>query len=215
MKKIGILGSGIVGKTLATGFLKHGYEVTIGTRDASKLSDWLSKNPQGKIASFEETAGYGDIIVLASKGHAAAEVLKLAGISNLEGKTVIDATNPIDEKTPPINGVLNFFTDLKDSLMEQLQRQAPKASFVKAFNSVGSAFMVDPDFGGTKPSMFICGNNEQAKKEVAEILAQFGWEPEDMGKAEGARAIEPLCILWCIPGMLRNQWSHAFKLLKK
>lgn len=215
MKKIGILGSGIVGKTLASGFLKHGYEVTIGTRDASKLSDWQSKNPQGKVAAFEETAQYGDILVLACKGHAAAEVLKLAGPVNFEGKTVIDATNPIDEKTPPVNGVLSFFTDLKDSLMEQLQRQAPKVNFVKAFNSVGSAFMVDPDFGGTKPTMFICGNNEEAKKEVTEILTQFGWETEDMGKAEGARAIEPLCILWCIPGMLRNQWSHAFKLLKK
>jgi len=215
VKKIGVLGSGIVGKTLASGFLKHGYEVTIGTRDASKLSDWQSKNPQGKVASFEETARYGDILVLAFKGHAAAEVLKLAGLVNFEGKTVIDATNPIDEKTPPVNGVLNFFTDLKSSLMEQLQNLAPKANFIKAFNSVGSAFMVDPDFGGTKPTMFICGNNEEAKKEVVEILKQFGWEAEDMGKAEGARAIEPLCILWCIPGMLRNQWSHAFKLLKK
>ena len=214
-KKIGILGSGIVGKVLATGFLKHGYEVMIGTRDKAKLADWQSKNPNGKIGSFEETAKFGDIIVLATKGHASAEVLKLAGINNLDGKTIIDATNPIDEKNPPVNGVLNFTTSLHDSLMEQLQKVAPKANFVKAFNSVGSAFMVNPDFGGTKPSMFICGNNDDAKKQVTEILTQFGWETEDMGKAEGARAIEPLCILWCIPGMLRNQWTHAFKLLKK
>lgn len=214
-KKIGILGSGIVGKVLATGFLKHGYEVMIGTRDKAKLADWQSKNPNGKIGSFEETAKFGDIIVLATKGHASSEVLKLAGINNLDGKTIIDATNPIDEKNPPVNGVLNFTTSLHDSLMEQLQKVAPKANFVKAFNSVGSAFMVNPDFGGTKPSMFICGNNDDAKKQVTEILTQFGWETEDMGKAEGARAIEPLCMLWCIPGMLRNQWTHAFKLLKK
>jgi len=215
MKKIGILGSGIVGKTLAGGFLKHGYEVTIGTRDKSKLADWNSKNPKAKIASFEETATYGDILVLACKGHAAAEVLNLAGIANLDGKIIIDATNPIDEKAPPVNGVLNFFTDLSSSLMERLQEQAPKANFVKAFSCVGNAFMVDPDFGGQKPTMFICGNNDNAKQEVTDILTKFGWETEDMGKAEGARAIEPLCILWCIPGMLRNQWSHAFKLLKK
>lgn len=214
-KKIGILGSGIVGKVLATGFLAHGYEVMIGTRDNAKLSDWQSKNPKGKIGSFEETAKFGNILVLATKGHASEDVLKLAGINNLDGKTVIDATNPIDEKTPPVNGVLNFYTSPHDSLMERLQKTASKANFVKAFNSVGSAFMVNPDFGGVKPSMFICGNNDEAKQQVTEILTQFGWETEDMGKAEGARAIEPLCILWCIPGMLRNQWTHAFKLLKK
>ena len=214
-KKIGILGSGIVGKTLASGFLAHGHQVTIGTRDKTKLADWHHKNPKGKIASFEETAKDGDIIILAAKGHASADVLKLAGIHNLDGKTVIDTTNPIDEKTPPVNGVLNFTTNLRNSLMEQLQKIAPKAHFVKAFNSVGSAFMVNPDFGGTKPTMFICGDNDEAKKEVTAILTRFGWETEDMGKAEGARAIEPLCILWCIPGMLHNQWSHAFKLLKK
>ncbi len=215
MKKVGILGSGVVGKTLGAGFIKHGYEVSIGTRDAAKLAEWQTKNPKGKIASFEETAKNADIIVLACKGHAAADVLSMAGISNLDGKTVIDATNPIDEKNPPVNGVLNFFTDLKSSLMEQLQKQAPKANFVKCFSSVGSAFMVDPDFGGTKPGMFICGNNDAAKAEVKNILDQFNWETEDMGKAEAARAIEPLCILWCIPGMLNGKWSHAFKLLKK
>lgn len=214
-KKIGVLGSGIVGQTLAAGFLKHGYEVTIGTRDAGKLAAWQAKNTRAKIGTFEETARFGDIIVLACKGHAAGQALQLAGVQNLNDKTVIDATNPIDEQTAPVNGVLNFFTDLKNSLMEQLQRQAPGANFVKAFSCVGNAFMVDPDFGGTKPTMFICGNSDDAKKKVTHILTQFGWETEDMGKAEGARAIEPLCILWCIPGMQRNQWTHAFKLLKK
>lgn len=99
--------------------------------------------------------------------------------------------------------------------MEELQKNVTDAHFVKAFNSVGSAFMVNPDFGGVKPSMFICGNNENAKDQVKKILEVFGWEVEDMGKAEAARAIEPLCMLWCIPGFLNNQWSHAFKLLKK
>jgi predicted dinucleotide-binding enzyme len=99
--------------------------------------------------------------------------------------------------------------------MEQLQREFAAAHFVKAFNSVGAAFMVDPKFEGGKPTMFICGNDDAAKKSVVKILDQFGWETEDMGTAEAARAIEPLCMLWCLPGFLRNEWTHAFKLLKK
>lgn len=214
MKKVGILGSGVVAKVLATGFIKYGYEVMVGTRESSKLTEWQKHNPTGKIGSFADTAEFGDIIVLAVKGSVAREVLGMAGVSHLNGKTIIDATNPISE-VPAVNGVMNFFTDLKGSFMEQLQTSYPEANFVKAFNSVGSAFMVDPDFGGIKPTMFICGNNDSAKKEVKDILTKFGWETEDMGKAEGARAIEPLCILWCIPGFLGNQWAHAFKLLKK
>lgn len=214
MKTVGILGSGAVAKVLATGFLKNGYSVMLGTRDAGKLADFAKQNPQAKIGNFAETAAFGELIVLAVKGTVGKEALELAGVNNLKGKTIIDATNPI-EATPPVKGVLNFFTDLKNSYMEQLQKNFPEAHFVKAFNSVGSAFMVNPDFGGIKPSMFICGNNAAAKKNVTDILTLFGWETEDMGDAESARAIEPLCMLWCIPGFQKNQWSHAFKLLKK
>lgn len=215
-KKVGVLGSGIVGKTLAHGFLNHGYEVVIGTNNPAKLDDWQAKNNfRAKVVLFEEAAKTADIIVLAVKGHAAEDVLKMAGINNLSGKTVIDCTNPIDEKNAPVNGVLHFYTNINSSLMEHLQKAAPKANFVKCFSCVGSAFMVNPDFSGVTPTMFICGNSEDAKKEVKHILDQFGWEVEDMGKVEAARAIEPLCMLWCIPGMLHNQWSHAFKLLKK
>ncbi len=215
-KKIGIIGSGDVGKALANGFLKHGYSVVIGTRDPSKLSEWKAKaGANASVGSFAEAAAYGEIIVLAVKGIIARHTVELAGIKNLAGKTVIDATNPIAE-LPPENGVIRFFTDLKSSLLEQLQSDFPEINFVKAFNSVGHALMVNPDFGGIKPSMFICGNNSAAKKEVAEIVAMFGYEVEDMGHAEAARAIEPLCMLWCIPGMLRNEWTtHAFKFLSR
>ena len=214
MKKIGILGSGIVGRVLATGFLKHGYDVMIGTSDPSKLRDWLLKEGAGaQIGSFDVVADHGDILVLAVKGTAAKAVLEKAGALHLKGKTIIDATNPIAPE-PPVNGVLKYFTSLEESLMEQLQNAFPEAHFVKAFNSVGNAYMVNPDFGGEKPTMFICGNDGKAKIEVTEILTQFGWETEDMGMAEGARAIEPLCMLWCIPGMLRGQWNHAFRLVK-
>ncbi|MBI4809145.1 MAG: NAD(P)-binding domain-containing protein [Nitrosomonadales bacterium] len=210
--KIGILGSGDVAKALAGGFLKHGHEVTLGTRTPDKLADWAAKNPKGHIANFAEAAKYGELVVLAVKGTAAVEVLRLAGAANLAGKPVIDVTNPIAD-APPVNGVLSYFTTLDDSQMERLQREFPNARFVKAFNSVGNAFMVDPQFKGGKPTMFICGNDEAAKQIVTGILDQFGWETADMGKVEAARAIEPLCILWCIPGFLRNDWAHAFKLL--
>jgi predicted dinucleotide-binding enzyme len=214
MKKVGILGSGAVGKVLATGLIKHGYSVMIGTRDSSKLDEWAQKNPNGKVGTFSEAAAYGDIVILAVKGIIAKDVINTCGLDNLKNKTVIDATNPIGTSAP-VNGVLQYFTDSKQSLMEMLQEQAKDAHFVKAFNSVGSAFMVDPDFGGTKPSMFICGNNDHAKAEVKTILDKFGWETEDMGKANAAGSIEQLCVLWCIRGFSTNQWSHAFKLLKK
>ncbi len=151
---------------------------------------------------------------MAVKGNAAVEALTLAGAKNLAGKTVIDACNPIED-SPPENGVLRFFTDINESLMERLQRQFRDAHFVKAFNSVGAPCMVNPQFAGGKPTMFICGNNDGAKKQVAQINEQFGWETADMGAAESARAIEPLCMLWCIPGFMRNDWTHAFKLLTK
>jgi len=214
MKKIGIIGSGIVAKTLGTGFLKHGYEVMLGTRQADKLAEWKSQaGAHGHIGSTAEAAKFGEIVVLAVKGLAAAEVIEEAGPQNMQVKTVIDATNPIAD-APPENGVLKFFTTFDESLMERLQTQFPEIHFVKAFSSVGAYFMVNPDFS-EKPTMFICGNNDHAKKEVHEILDKFGWETADMGKAAAARAIEPLCMLWCIPGMLNGQWNHAFRLLKK
>ncbi len=212
MKKIGIIGSGVVGTTLADGFLKYGFQVLVGTRTISKLNEWKSKREKVLTGTFADAAEFGDILVLAVKGSTASEALKLAGKTNLAERTIIDATNPIADM-PPENGVLKFFTTLDRSLMEELQAQFPEANFVKAFNSVGSAFMVNPDFEST-PTMFICGNKEDAKKEVRAILDLFGWAIEDMGTAEAARAIEPLCMLWCIPGLRENRWTHAFKLLK-
>jgi predicted dinucleotide-binding enzyme len=140
--------------------------------------------------------------------------LKIAGIGNLRGKTVIDTTNPIAD-APPVNGVLKFFTSLEDSLMERLQRLAPEVHFVKSFSCIGGPLMVNPDFGGPKPTMFICGNDDGAKSEVRTILDRFGFDVADMGKVEAARAIEPLCILWCIPGFLTSNWMNAFSFLRK
>jgi 8-hydroxy-5-deazaflavin:NADPH oxidoreductase len=212
--KVGVLGSGDVAKVLAGGFLKHGHQVKVGSRSPAKLAEWSAQNPGSATGSFADAAQFGEIVVLAVKGKVAAEALTLAGMKNLAGKTVIDACNPIED-APPTNGVLRFFTDVNESLMERLQHQFGDAHFVKAFNSVGAPRMINPHFAEGKPTMFICGNNETAKKQVAQINEQFGWETADMGGVEAARAIEPLCILWCIPGFTKNQWTHAFKLLTK
>lgn len=210
---VGILGSGEVAKTLGAGFLKHGHAVKLGTRDPKKLAEWRSANPKGTVGSFAEAAAFGEILVLAVKGAVALDTLRLAGPAALAGKIVIDPTNPLAD-APPDKGVLKFFTTLEDSLMERLQRAHPAVRFVKAFNSVGSPAMVNPRFPGGRPTMFICGNDAAAKQAVTGVLEQFGWETLDMGGVEAARAIEPLCILWCIPGFLRNEWTHAFKMLR-
>ena len=212
--KVGILGSGTVGQTLASGFLKHDYETMIGTSNPEKLAKWREDNAAGQFGSFSETAAFGDLVVLAVKGAAASQAIQSAGPGNLQSKIVMDACNPIAEK-PPIDGVLQFFTSYDESLMERLQREFPNVHFVKAFNSVGAPGMVNPQLPGGPPTMFICGNEASAKQTVTGILTKFGWETADMGPAVAARAIEPLCMLWCIPGFTRNQWTHAFKLLQK
>jgi predicted dinucleotide-binding enzyme len=211
--KVGVLGSGDVATALAGGFLKHGHNVMLGTRTPSKLAEWARQNPKGSAGSFADAAKFADVVVLAVKGTVAADALRAAGPESLSGKVVIDATNPIAD-APPVRGVLQFFTNHDESLMERLQREFGAARFVKAFNSVGNSLMVNPQLQGGPPTMFICGNDQAAKQTVGGILDQFGWETADMGTAEAARAIEPLCILWCIPGFLRNQWGHAFKLLR-
>ena len=211
--KVGILGSGGVAQTLGAGFLDHGHQVLLGTRDPGKLTEWAAKHAKAQVGSTADAAKFGELLVLAVKGSAAAETLRAAGAANLAGKPIMDATNPIAD-TPPVHGVLAYFTSLGDSLMERLQKEFPEAHFVKAFNSVGGAYMVNPPFK-ERPTMFLCGNDEKAKKTVAGVAEQFGWEPADMGAVEAARAIEPLCMLWCIPGIAEGDWSpRAFKLVK-
>ncbi len=214
---IGIIGSGIVGRVLGSAFLKEGHQVMLGTRDTNKpdVVTWLAENNGARAGSCPDTAAFGELIVLAISGDIAVQAIGICGIDHFDGKVVIDATNPIDHTRPPVNGVLPYFTSMDESLMERLQKILPKARLVKAFNSVGNAYMYKPDFGGEKPTMFICGNDEEAKKTVTGILDSFGWETEDMGKAEAARPIESLCVLWCIPGIIRGQWTHAFRLLKR
>lgn len=212
MQKVGVLGSGVVAQTLAKGFKRHGYDVRIGSRTADKLTAFATETG-ATAGAFADVAAWAEIIVLAVKGTAAIEAARLAGSANLKGKTIIDTTNPIADEAP-VDGVLKFFTGPNESLLERLQQESPGARFVKAFNSVGNALMVNPSLPGGRPTMFYCGNDATAKQDVARILEQFGWEPADMGSAAAARAIEPLCQLWCIPGFREGRWTHAFKLLR-
>jgi predicted dinucleotide-binding enzyme len=211
-EKIGVLGSGDVAQTLARGFKKKGYDVAIGTREPAKLASF-SRDAGIPAGTFREAAEHGAVLVLAVKGTAALSALEMAGSAAIAVKVVIDTTNPIED-APPDQGILRYFTDPNHSLMETLQEAFPQARFVKAFNSVGHALMVDPTLPGGPPTMFYCGNDAKAKAVVAAILEEFGWRLEDIGGAPGARAIEPLCQLWCAPGFLRNQWTHAFRVLR-
>jgi len=212
--RIGILGSGIVARTLASGFVKHGHQIMLGTRDPNQAEtrEWAAKNPAAPVGTFAEAASFGDLLVLAVLGSVVEQVIEVARPESFRGKTVIDTTNPLSE-SPPVDGVLSYFTDSSQSLAERIQRLVPQAHIVKAFNSVGNTRMVNPHYDQGIPSMFFCGDDERAKSQVSEILRRFGWEPFDCGKLIAARAIEPLCILWCIPGFLRNEWTHAFKVL--
>lgn len=213
-QKIGVLGSGVVGQVLADGFLKHGHAVRRGSRDVAKLADWAATaGASASTGTFADTAAWADVVVLAVKGTAAESALEQAGHGHLAGKVVIDTTNPIAD-APPDHGVLRYFTAANESLMERLQAKVPAARFVKAFSCVGNAFMINPAFAGGPPTMFICGDDAAAKATVTAILDTFGWATEDMGTVHAARAIEPLCQLWCIPGLTGKGWSHAFKLLR-
>ena len=212
--RLGVLGSGVVGQTLADGFLKHGYEVMRGSRNPAKLATWAkAAGPRAQAGSFEQAAGFGQVVVLAVKGSAAVDVARSCA-GQLTGKPVLDTSNPIAE-APPVNGVLQFFTGPNESLLERLQSSVPGARFVKAFSCVGAPLMVDPHLPNGPPTMFICGNDEPARESARHLAEHLGWTVEDMGAAEAARAIEPLCMLWCIPLFRQNHMAHAFRLLRR
>lgn len=211
--RVGVLGSGQVGEVLSNGFLTLGHQVMRGSREPAKLADWKAGHgASASVGTFEETARYGEILVLAVKGVVAEAALAQAGAEHLADKIIIDTTNPIAEGKVE-DGVVRYFTGPNDSLLERLQAAFPSARFVKAFSSVGNSLMFRPEVSGGPPTMFFCGNDDAARVQVAAILRDFGWEPRDLGKAAAARAIEPLCMLWCIPGFRDGSWRHAFKLL--
>ncbi len=211
--KVGILGSGEVGQKLGDAFVETGHTVMIGTRNPVKLHSWVSKHGKGKASSgsFADAASFGEIVIIATLWEGTPGAIKAAVPKNFAGKLVIDVTNPLDfsKRTP------RLALGHGDSAGETVQRLLPKANVVKAFNTVGNAHMFRPDFPGGPPTMFLCGNNDDAKRQVAEILDSFGWETVDIGTIEGSRLLEPLAMLWIAHYMRTGSGNHAFKLLRK
>ena len=212
--RVGVLGSGEVGRRLAAGFRSRGHEVMIGSRDPAKpeLSDWLSGEGAGvRGGTFAQTAAHGELLALAVLGDAAEEAIAQAGRENFTGKVVIDAMNPLDFSGgfPPKLSITG-----EDSLGELVQRALPEAKVVKAFNTIGSPYFVDPSFSEGRPTMLIAGNDEDAKRTVGAVLADFGWpDPVDIGGIAGSRELEAICIAWVRIGGARGAWDHGFKLL--
>jgi 8-hydroxy-5-deazaflavin:NADPH oxidoreductase len=209
--RVGVLGSGDVGRALASGFIGLGHDVKIGSRNPAKLQAWAeAAGTHASVGTFEEAARFGDILVLATLGTGTAEAIRLAGEANFDAKVVIDTTNPLDfsHGMPPRLSVGHT-----DSLGEQVQRQIPNARVVKAFNTVGNAHMVHPQFPGGPPDMFLCGNDDGAKSIVTQICEHFGWGVIDIGGIEGSRHLEPMCLVWVLHGARTGSWNHAFKML--
>jgi 8-hydroxy-5-deazaflavin:NADPH oxidoreductase len=212
--RVGVLGSGEVGRRLAAGFRSRGHDVVIGSRESDKpdLREWLSLDGAGvEAGTFAQTAAHGELLVLAVLGNAAEAVIADAGPESFSGKVVIDAMNPLDFSAgfPPKLSISG-----EDSLGERVQRALPDAKVVKAFNTIGNQYFVDPRFNEGAPTMLIAGNDEGAKRTVGGLLADFGWSDTfDIGGIEGARELEAICIAWVKIGGLRGSWDHGFKLL--
>jgi predicted dinucleotide-binding enzyme len=212
--KIGVLGTGDVGRVLGSGYLAQGHDVKLGSRDArnDKVTEWVAKAGKGASGgTFAEAAKFGDVVILATLWSGTENALKLAGPDSFNGKVVIDATNPLNFGPAGVTLALGH----TDSGGEQVQRWLPKARVVKAFNTVGNVHMVKPSFPGGPPDMFICGNDADAKKTVTDLCGELGWPTIDVGGIEGARLLEPMCILWVSYAMSHKSYDHAFKLLRK
>jgi predicted dinucleotide-binding enzyme len=212
--RVAILGTGDVGRALGKAFLAMGHEVKMGSRQAgNEKALAFVKETGGKAGqgSFAEVAKWGEWVVLATLGAANEAVIKACGAASLDGKVLVDTTNPLDFST----GKPRLSLAGNDSAGEQVQRLAPGAKVVKAFNSVGNAHMFKPSFPGGPPDMFICGNDAEAKKKVGGLLKDFGWGVIDLGGIESSRYLEPLCLVWVLHGMATNSWNHAFKMLHK
>jgi predicted dinucleotide-binding enzyme len=214
--KIGVLGTGDVGQVLASGFAALGHEVKLGSRDAAnpKAVEWAKKNgPNASAGTFADAAKFADVIILALLWTGTKNALELAGFENFAGKVVIDTTNPLDfsKGAPPTLSV-----GTTDSAGEQIQRLLPKAHVVKCFNIVGNPHMVKPSFPDGKPTMFICGDDEGAKKTVTDLCTELGWAgTADIGGIAASRYLEPMAMVWISYFFKTGSGNHALALLKK
>lgn len=210
---IAILGTGDVGKALAAGYQRHGHDVTLGTRDpgGAPLKAWLAEHPGVGAATFAEAAKPAELVVLAVGWNHADSAAKMVGPDAVAGKILIDATNPLDFS----EGGPRLSVGHGDSAGEQVQRWFPDARVVKCYNIVGNPHMVDPKFQGGPPTMFICGDDAEAKTVVSGLLGATGWDVADIGGIDGSRYLEPMAMVWIRYFAQTGAGEHAFRLLRK
>lgn len=193
---IGILGTGVVGQTLATKLVELGHDVMLGARDQNnpKAKEWQAKTSKGKVGSFKDAAMFGDIVLNCTQGMHSLEALEMAGKDALRGKILADVANPLDfsRGMPPSLSVCNT-----DSLGEQIQRAFPDTKVVKVLNTIAAPVMVNPGLISRKPDLFMCGNDAKAKKAVKKLVKQFGWKSViDLGDITGSRGMEMTLPIW-------------------
>lgn len=213
--RIGVLGSGEVGQALATGFVQHGHDVMLGTRDTAKqeVREWVTANgAHARAGTFAETAQFAELAVLATAWSGTESALQLVGAAALRGKIVIDVTNPLAHDD---DGMPYLALGHTDSGGEQVQRWLPDSPVVKAFNTINSSAMVGPTHAGGPPTMFIAGDDDDARATVRGICETFGWEVADMGGLSAARLLEPLAMVWVTYAIRHDTWDHAFKLVMR
>ena len=208
--KIGILGSGVVGQTLARGLKDAGHEVRIGSREGTKLAAFVKEIGISE-GTFKDVTAFAEVVVICVKGDVAEGLAKELA-KELAGKALLDTTNPISGA--PENGCLPYFTAANESLLQRIQKAAPESKPVKWFNSTGAPSMVKPKMKGGTPSMFICGDDAGAKTTAGKLAEELGWNVEDMGGSNMGHPIEALCQIWCAPGFQKNDWMHAFAVLR-
>lgn len=208
--KIGILGTGDVGRSLGRAFATLGHDVHLGSRSADNeaAAAWADEvGAQASHGTFADAARFGELLVLAVAGRAIESALASVDGDACAGKLVLDATNPYDFQTGE--------RLVEDSGGELAQRLLPDAHVVKCFNSVGHGLMFRPDLPGGPPDMFICGDDDSAKARTRELLGEFGWNAVDLGGIGMSRALEPLAVVWVAASMRLGRWDHAFKLIHR
>ena len=225
--RVGVLGTGIVGRTVAGKLAELGHDVAIGTRDPATLAErtepdymgnpafpvWQADHPNIGVATFEEVASRSELVVNATNGAGSLEALRAAGEENLDGKILIDISNPLDfsHGMPP-----SLFVSNTDSLAEQIQRAFPGARVVKTLNTVASAVMIDPArVGGGEHTMFVGGDDADAKAEVTNLLQGFGWKHVmDLGGIQSARGMEMALPLWLAIVTASNDPMFNFSIIR-
>jgi predicted dinucleotide-binding enzyme len=197
--KVGVLGTGTVGRTIASKLVELGHEVTMGSRspDNEALREWIDEAGEGASGgSFADAAAAGELLFNCTAGEASLDALEAAGAGNLAAKTLVDVANHLDfsQGKPPVLGVCN-----DDSLAERIQAAFPEAKVVKSLNTVNAQVMVDPGRIRGDHNVFVCGDDAAAKAEVTALLESFGWPPEsviDLGDVTAARGTEMYLPLW-------------------